>query len=424
MKYEPIITVVIGSYNRRSMLQVCIDAVRTELKFLEHEIIVVDGGSTDGALEWLTKQKDIITVVQHNRGEWKGEQLTRKPWAYFMSLGFKSASGKYICMLSDDSLILPNAILNGLELFRTTKNKEEKLGCVAFYFRDFPIRKKYAVAVNIGSLYVNHGIYLADALKDVGYLDQDYHFYFSDTDLVIKMKQQGYACIPCESSFVEHYFEATPEIRASNNDAKKEEDRLRLINKWKGIAYPESDYEKYKKVVGKWEYHPEFFRDATQSIRKLVIATHDELDVHSPWISVVVNASKDRRKVIEVIETLKVDSYPFKEVLLDFHDELDDGMINLINRYNVFLDGVLIKESCSDRIEGVRGYKFRGKFTLFFDVDEFDLKNNDILDFVTKHLDDFELSDSICARLSSGSLCKKTVNRYLQNEQGIISIAF
>jgi len=265
------ISVVIGSYNRRELLKLCIDAVRNELQDFNYEIIVVDGGSSDGTSEWLIVQKDIITITQHNRGEWLGKTIERRSWGYFMNLGFKAAQGKYVCMLSDDSLIIPGAIINGYNLFEEKLNNNIKTGGIAFYFRDYPIRKKYAVAINVGSLYVNHGLYLREALKEVDYISEDeYHFYFADTDLVLKMRQKGYEFFASENSFVEHYFEATPEIRASNNDDKKEKDRLWLIEKWSGIAYPEVDKEKYTKVVGYWDFIKDDYKDETHTINKLV----------------------------------------------------------------------------------------------------------------------------------------------------------
>lgn len=274
-EHTPLLSVVIGSFNRLPMLRICIQALREELSKRKFELIVIDGGSNDGTIEWLTSQKDVITILQHNRGEWQGEKIKRKPWSYFMNLGFKAASGKYVCMLSDDSLIIPGAINNGLTLFEKALSENRKLGAVAFYFRDFPIRKEYAVAVNVGNLYVNHGLYLKKALDEAGYADENYHFYFADTDLALKIKSKGYECIASKTSFVEHYFEATPEIRASNNDDKKEQDRQRLINKWKGKAYPASDYDKYFKTVGYWDYHPDGFTDKSNTIEKLIKAAHE-----------------------------------------------------------------------------------------------------------------------------------------------------
>lgn len=269
----PKISMVIGSFNRRKLLELCIEAVRSELKDQSYEIIVVDGGSTDGTVEWLVKQKDIITIVQHNRGEWRGKTLVRKPWAYFMNLAFKCATGQYICMLSDDSLIVPGAINNGVDLFDEMLSQGVKLGGVAFYFRDYPVRKHFAVAVNVGNLYVNHGLFLRSAMQEVGYCDESYHFYFADTDLALKIKSAGYGIISSKTSFVEHYFEATPEIRASNNDERKEKDRLKLINKWEGVAYPETDKQKYIKVVGYWDVHKRASTAETEQIKALIAAS-------------------------------------------------------------------------------------------------------------------------------------------------------
>jgi glycosyltransferase involved in cell wall biosynthesis len=87
---------VIGSFNRAPFLRLAIESVRRELASLASEIIAVDGGSDDGALPWLIAQKDIITIVQHNRGLWRGKPLERRSWGYFMNLGFKCALRKRI----------------------------------------------------------------------------------------------------------------------------------------------------------------------------------------------------------------------------------------------------------------------------------------------------------------------------------------
>lgn len=65
---KPVVNVVLGSYNRKRFLKLTIDSIRKELESCDfsHEIIVVDGGSTDGAIGWLSKQKDIVSIIQHN----------------------------------------------------------------------------------------------------------------------------------------------------------------------------------------------------------------------------------------------------------------------------------------------------------------------------------------------------------------------
>lgn len=115
MAKEPIVSVVMGTYNRYEFLRRTIDTVREELKNLTHEIIVVDGGSNDETTPWLLEQKDVISIIQHNRGDWLGKPVERKSWGYFMNLGFKAGSAKYVCMVSDDCLIIPGAILNGIK---------------------------------------------------------------------------------------------------------------------------------------------------------------------------------------------------------------------------------------------------------------------------------------------------------------------
>lgn len=237
-KAANMVSVVIGGYQRKSLLQKAIESIRNNGISISYEIIVIDGGSTDGSLEWLIQQKDIITIVQHNRGFIGNKPIERKSWGYFMNLGFKSARGEYIVMLSDDCLLLPGAVNKGIECCLENENQGKKIGGIAFYFRNWPSEDKYYVQKTLGGkLMVNHGIFLKTAMKDVGYADEDsYMFYKADGDLCLKIWQAGYEIVDCPESIVEHFIDEKEKVRQSNN-AVLNKDSSKYLKKWTGIYY-------------------------------------------------------------------------------------------------------------------------------------------------------------------------------------------
>ena len=243
MKIKPIISIVIGSYNRLEFLKSTIETLREEVKSISHEIIIIDGGSNDGSAEWLLRQKDIVAIVQHNRGEWNGKLIERKSWGYFMNLGFKIAQGKYICMLSDDCLVIPGAILNGIKLFERKLKRNINIGAVAFYWRNWPEQDDYWVGYSFGDkMFVNHGMYLKKAMEKVGFCDEDdYFFYHADGDLCQKIWKAGYIVIDSPRSFIEHYSDANTEVRISNNTNQKK-DWKKYNAKWGYLGKPASDW--------------------------------------------------------------------------------------------------------------------------------------------------------------------------------------
>jgi len=211
------VSIILGTYNRLSFLKKTIQSIREDVSSKKIEIIVIDGGSNDGTLNWLINQKDIISIVQHNRGKVDGKPIERKSWGYFMNLGFKASTGKFILMLSDDCLLVPSSISNSLLQFEKLHNEGRKIGAIAYYWRNWPEMSNYWVGVTFGKIFVNHGLYLREVLQEVEWInDKDYHFYYADGDLSLKIWEKGYEIVPAEKSFVEHYSHANLSVRASN----------------------------------------------------------------------------------------------------------------------------------------------------------------------------------------------------------------
>ena len=227
------ISVVLGSYNRRVLLERAVESVRTNLQGLRGEIIVVDGGSSDGSIEWLVTQRDIVSVIQHNRYEELGQTRRRMTWGQFMNIGFRAASAPRVAMISDDCYLLPGAIGNALGRMDEAEQAGLRIGACAFYFRNWPQEGAYYVQRTLGgNLMVNHGVYTREALTAAGYANEDdYAFYKADSDLSLAIWQAGYAIVDAPQSICEHFMSAEELARVSNN-ATLEFDREQLRKRW------------------------------------------------------------------------------------------------------------------------------------------------------------------------------------------------
>ena len=115
---DPLISIVTGTYNRKPHLIEMVESVRAELSSISYEIILVDGGSTDGTLEWAESQKDC-TLVRH--GELKGAIRA-------FTDGGNLARGKYTLFGNDDVTFPQGSILRALAYLENTL----RCGAVAF----------------------------------------------------------------------------------------------------------------------------------------------------------------------------------------------------------------------------------------------------------------------------------------------------
>ena len=244
------VSVVLGTYNRLSFLKATIASVRASRIDVPYEIIVVDGGSTDGTIHWLTEQRDIIAIVQHNREVSEGKARRKRSWGYFMNLGFKCAEGRYICLISDDSVVHPDTLANGVCHFESGIADGHRLGAVAFYWRSWPEEKVYRLGFTLGGkTMVNHGLFLREALEQVGWIDdKSYDFYCADGDLSLRIWQAGYEVDACKTALLEHFERVDPNVREQNLAGLKV-DWDAYVSRWTGIYYDPA-----QPIAGGWTY--------------------------------------------------------------------------------------------------------------------------------------------------------------------------
>lgn len=111
------VSVVSGTYNRLKSLREFVASVRTAVGKLTYEIILVDGGSKDGTLDWIKKQADI-RLIEH--GALYGAIKA-------FGDGARAAVGRYVVFGNDDLVFLDKAIEYAYAIME--QDPEAGIGC-------------------------------------------------------------------------------------------------------------------------------------------------------------------------------------------------------------------------------------------------------------------------------------------------------
>jgi glycosyltransferase involved in cell wall biosynthesis len=104
MLLSPLLSIIIPSYNRESIIVETLDSVLAQT-YINWECIVVDDGSTDNTwqvLEGYKQRDDRIKILKRNR-EPKNANTCR-------NIGVENSSGHYIIFLDSDDLLASNCL--------------------------------------------------------------------------------------------------------------------------------------------------------------------------------------------------------------------------------------------------------------------------------------------------------------------------
>ncbi len=169
----PLVTVVINSYNQAQFLEQTIQSVLSQ-DYPKVEIILVDGGSTDGSLEIIHKYTDRFSwwVSEKDNGQAEG-----------INKGLKRTKGELVAWLNSDDYFFPEAITRAVECW------DSRLDVVLLYGDVMAVDENNKMInrmrtgdwqlsdlmefkiINQPAVFMNQS-----ALAESGYLDTSYHY--------------------------------------------------------------------------------------------------------------------------------------------------------------------------------------------------------------------------------------------------------
>lgn len=207
-------SIIILTRNKIKYLKLCIASIKKYTKNINYEIVVIDNNSTDGTVEWLHKQKELIKIYNDRNLGFSGGN----------NQGIKAAKGDNIMFLNNDVIVTTK----WLENLITCLYSSRKIGAVG------PLTNYCSNAQSIQLPYnsinemeltarkfnvSNKGkweernrligfclLVKKEVVSKVGLFDE--RFFpgnFEDDDYSIRMRKLGYKLMLCKDTFIYHY---------------------------------------------------------------------------------------------------------------------------------------------------------------------------------------------------------------------------
>lgn len=190
------ISIITGSYNRLNNIKRLISNTVDANQLLE--LVIVDGGSTDGTVEYMQNlnHKNIKFI---NYGK-------RSTYPHFSNLAIESSKFDFICQWDDDALLI-NEWDDVLELVNTNiydfhlfnwklGNLEDRLDSSWLMGNtsenNWNLEDKTVHQSETKILTMNYGIYNKKVFQEIGMYDTRFNFWHADGDLSNRAYHFGY----------------------------------------------------------------------------------------------------------------------------------------------------------------------------------------------------------------------------------------
>lgn len=231
------ISLCIPTYNRLADLKRCLDSIIGKFGDYPYEVIIADGGSNDGTIEYVKElNNNHIKLIEQGK-------LTGITKAYNES--FKIAKGDYIYIGNDDTVLFPEIFIKSCKLM----DKYEQIGLVAPKDQEprhgnFPgVTLKLR---NYWALLSKFHMFRASVLKEIGYYDENLRSYYTDDDSCLSVLTIGHTIAFTREVAMIHYRIPDQDVnlaRAANLSREKVNKELSYLkNKWERLRVVTNEY--------------------------------------------------------------------------------------------------------------------------------------------------------------------------------------
>ena len=250
---RPRLSVIIVSYNTRSLLANCLASVAAEPRPPD-EVIVVDNASADGSAALVRAQFPHVQLIANteNRG-----------FAAACNQGLQAASGNFLCLLNPDTQLFPGA-LDALASFLESNHEVGVVGPTllhtdgtyqhaAFRFPTLPmalidffplnhrllnsrLNGRYPFTLYEHPFAMDHPLGACmlvrrEACADVGLLDERFFMYCEEIDWCRRVKQAGWEIMHVPGARVVHHGGQSTQQAAGRMFVELHRSRFRLFAK-------------------------------------------------------------------------------------------------------------------------------------------------------------------------------------------------
>ncbi len=206
------ISVIIVNWNTRDLLLKCVESVYKTIKTLAIEIFIVDNGSSDGSVEAIKTLFPDVRLI---------ENKNNLGFAKANNQALSQMNGRYAALLNSDAVLTEGAIENivefmdknkgigicGGQLLNADDSKQNSIANIpslatellnkSLLRRLFPHKyhgkeNNFKEPVEVESIIGACMIVRSDAIDDVGLMDEDYFFFFEETDWCVRMRKKGW----------------------------------------------------------------------------------------------------------------------------------------------------------------------------------------------------------------------------------------
>ena len=203
-------SVIIPTYNRQPILAKCLAALEnqqlTDAKVSGYEVVLVDDGSTDGTLEWLTARAAAFSHVRCFSQNHQGPAAAR-------NLGVQQAKGDTIIFIDSD-LVVTGHFLQGHADALVKGEKQlnsDRLFTYGWVINtcnfDNPTSEPYKITDFSAAYFATGNVAIARKwLEQAGLFDTRFQLYgWEDLELGVRLKKLGLKLIKCPTAVGYHW---------------------------------------------------------------------------------------------------------------------------------------------------------------------------------------------------------------------------